>query len=95
MKINITAKHMALTEPLREFTLEKFDKILHHFPNITSIQVIFDVVKLTQMAEATIHVPNHQIHAKSESEDLYSAIDLLVDKLYKQAIKHKEKDGHH
>lgn len=95
MKINITAKHMALTEPLREFTEEKFDKILHHFPNITSIQVTFDVIKLSQIAEATIHVPNHQIHAKSESEDLYSAIDLLTDKLYKQIIKHKQKDGHH
>lgn len=95
MNINITGKNIQITDALREFTNAKFDKILNHFPIITSIQVTFDIVKLTQIAEATLHIPGHQIHAKAESEELYAAIDLLIDKLNKQIIKHKQKDSHH
>ena len=95
MNINITGKHVELTDALRDFTHEKFDKILTHFPNITSIHVVFEVVKTTQAAEATVHIPGHQVYAKSEAADLYSAIDLLIDKLYKQIMKHKGKDSHH
>jgi putative sigma-54 modulation protein len=58
---------------------------------ITSVHVVFDVEKLTQIAEATILVTKGEVHARSESEDLYSAIDLLVDKLDRQLLKHKEK----
>jgi putative sigma-54 modulation protein len=95
MKINITGKNIQITEPLREFTIAKFDKLLKHYSSITSIQVIFDVVKLVQVAEATLHIPNHQIHAKAEAEKMYAAIDLLIDKLNAQLIKHKQKDSQH
>ncbi len=95
MKINITGKHIAVTESIREYTETKLNKILDTFPHITSIYVSFDVIKVTQIAEATLHIPHHQIHAKAKSEDLYAAIDLLEDKLNKQLIKHKQKDGHH
>lgn len=93
MNINITGRNVELTDALRQFTTEKFNKIIEHFPMITSINVVFGIEKVMQIAEATLHIPNHQIHAKSESEDLYAAIDLLVDKVNKQIIKHKEKDA--
>jgi len=91
MQINITGHRMDVTPALRAFTEEKFDRLERHFDHITSINVVFDVEKLRQIAEATIFVAKGELHASSESEDMYAAIDTLVDKLNRQLIKHKEK----
>ena len=86
---------MEVTTALRTFAQEKFDKLERHFDKITAINVIFDVEKLRQIAEATILVNKAELHASSESEDMYTAIDILVDKLDRQLIKHKEKMRDH
>ena len=91
MQINLTGHRMEITPALRTFTQEKFDKLERHFDKITAINVIFDVEKLRQIAEATILVAKGELHTSSESEDMYTAIDILVDKLDRQLIKHKEK----
>ena len=80
-----------MTDALRTFTEEKFEKLERHFDHITNINVVFDVEKLRQIAEATILVTKGEVHASAESEDMYAAIDSLVDKLNRQLIKHKEK----
>ncbi len=95
MQINITGHRMDVTPALRAFTEEKFDKLERHFDHITTINVVFDVEKLRQIAEATVFVAKGELHASSESEDMYAAIDLLVDKLNRQLIKHKEKIQEH
>jgi len=95
MQINFTGHRMEVTPALRTFTEEKFDKLERHFDKITAIHVVFDVEKLRQIAEATILISKGELHASSESEDMYTAIDILVDKLDRQLIKHKEKTlGH-
>ncbi len=91
MQINFTGHRMEVTPALKTFTQEKFDKLERHFEKITSINVIFDVEKLRKIAEATILIAKGELHASSESEDMYTAIDILVDKLDRQLIKHKEK----
>ncbi|KTD03777.1 ribosome-associated, sigma 54 modulation protein [Legionella geestiana] len=95
MHINFTGHHLEITPPLKAYAQEKFDKLGKHFDKITSVNVVFDVSKLRQTAEATIHVARGDIHASSESDDLYSAIDLLVEKLDRQIIRHKEKMQDH
>lgn len=91
MQINITGHQMDITPALKTFTEEKFYKLERHFDKITAINVVFDVEKLRQIAEATILIAKGELHASAESEDMYSAIDGLVDKLDRQLIKHKEK----
>lgn len=95
MQINFTGHRMDVTPALKAFAQEKFDKLERHFDKITAINVIFDVEKLRQIAEATILVSKAELHASSESDDMYSAIDMLIDKLDKQLIKHKEKMKDH
>lgn len=95
MQINFTGHRMEVTPALKLFTQEKFDVLKRHFNNIPAINIIFDVEKLRQIAKATILISRGDIHAESESEDLYTAIDELVKKLDRQLIKHKEKNlGH-
>lgn len=95
MQINFTGHNMEITPALRQFAEEKFDKLERHFDKITSINVVFHIEKLRQIAEATILVHKAELHASAESDNLYTAIDLLMDKLDKQLIKHKEKMKDH
>ncbi len=95
MQINFTGHRLEITQALREFTISKFSKLSRHSDKITSINVVFDVEKLRQIAEATLHISKAEIHASSESDSMYSAIDSLVDKLDRQLIKHKEKMKNH
>lgn len=91
MQISITGHRIEVTPALRSFTEEKFHKLMRHYDKITATNVILDVEKLRHIAEANILVSKETIHASAESEDLYAAIDLLIDKLDRQLIKHKEK----
>jgi len=53
------------------------------------------VEKLAQKVEATLHVPGNDLHAACTDENMYSAIDMLTDKLDRQVLKHKEKNSDH
>jgi len=95
MQITISGHHVEVTPPLREYVLAKFDRLQRHFDQITNTDVTLTVEKLSQKAEATIHVSGADLFATAESEDMYAAIDLLADKLDRQLIKHKEKNLRH
>lgn len=95
MKIHFTGHHLDVTPALQAFTEEKFSKLENHFERITDIHVTFRVEKLVQMAEATIHLSKDDIHAHAESEDMYTSIDALVDKLNAQLLKYKGKHLDH
>lgn len=91
MNIQITGHQIDLTEAINNFVTEKFAKLVRHVERITDIVVVLGVEKLTQTAEATIHVPGDTIHAKADGNDVYNAVDILIDKLDKQLKKYKEK----
>ena len=55
------------------------------------MNIILSVEKLKQKAEATIHVSGKDLFVECDDENLYAAIDTLVDKLDRQVMKHKEK----
>jgi putative sigma-54 modulation protein len=55
------------------------------------VHVVLSVEKLQQKAEATMHMSGADVFADSVHEDMYAAIDALVDKLDRQVKKHKEK----
>ncbi len=91
MQINVSGHHVDVTPALRDYTTTKLTKLQRHFDHITNTSVTLSVEKLIQKAEASIHVAGADLFATCESEDMYTAIDLLIDKLDRQLIKHKEK----
>jgi putative sigma-54 modulation protein len=91
MQVNISGQHLEVTDTLRDYVNEKFERLARHFDKITNVQVIMQVEKLKQKIEATLHVAGGEVVANAEHEDMYAAIDLLADKLDRQLIKHKEK----
>jgi putative sigma-54 modulation protein len=90
MQINITGHHLDITPALRSYVQEKFVRLQRHFDHITNSHVILSVEKERQKAEATIHVNRGNLFAEVEHEDMYAAIDMLMDKLDRQLKKHKE-----
>ena len=95
MQININGHHIDLTDSMQDYVNSKFDKLERFFDQITNVQVILRVEKLRQIAEATLHVSQGEIHATAENDNMYAAIDELVDKLVRQLNKHKEKLSSH
>ena len=91
MQINLSGHHIEITDPMRDFVNSKFAKLERHFEQINNVQVTLTVEKLKQIAEAKLNVNGGEIFANSEHDDMYAAIDLLMDKLDRQLIKHKEK----
>lgn len=92
MNLHLTAHHLEITPAIRDYSTEKFDKIKRHFENVViDVNVIFSVEKLKQKAEATMHVSGKNLFVECEDENLYTAIDMLVDKLERQVRRHKEK----
>ena len=91
MQINLTGHHVDITDSLRGYVNEKFQRLERHFDEINNVHVVLTVEKLRQIAEAKMFVNGGEIFANSEDADMYASIDSLVDKLDRQVIKHKEK----
>ncbi len=91
MNLNLTGRHLEITPAIREHVLGKLDKVKRHFDNVIDINVILSVDKLVQKAEANVHVSGKNIFAETSDDNLYVAIDALVDSLDRQVLKHKGK----
>lgn len=95
MNLTISGHHIEVTPALREYVTEKLKRVGRHFDHIIGTEVILSVEKLQQKAEATLHASGAKLHAEMVADDMYAAIDLLIDKLDQQTRKHKEKTRDH
>lgn len=93
MQMNITARHDAkASSGIRERIMAKLHKNESHFDHITNIQVTIDKDGKHDIAEATLHLDTgHEIFAKADGENMYSAIDALSSKIETQLQKAKSK----
>ncbi len=91
MQLNVSGHHLVVTDSLRGYVETKIEKIERHFDLVSDVHCILTVEKLQHKAEATISVNGGTIYADAIEEDMYAAIDGLVDKLDRRVRKHKEK----
>ena len=95
MNLHITGHHVQITPAIRDYLSAKMERVTKHFDHVIDVNVIMSVAKLRQKVEATVHVRGRDIFCESTEEDLYAAIDTLIDKLDRTIIKHKEKGLSH
>ena len=96
MQINITGHHLKVTLALKNYIEKKFQRLSRHFDHVINVHVILTVEKIVHRAEASLQVSGNKIFADASNEGMYAAVDLLVDKLDRQIVKHKEKlKDHH
>lgn len=91
MNLSVSGHHLEITPAIRGYVNGKLGRIKRHFDQVIDVHVILSVDKLRQKAEVTLHVRGKDIHCESEEQDLYAAIDLLVDKLDRQVLRYKDK----
>lgn len=102
MNLTISGHHVDVSPALREYVLTKLDRVTRHFDQVVDVNVILCVERLRekerrQRAEVTLHTKGKDIFCESSHEDLYAAIDQLMDKLDRQVVRHKDRvqDHHH
>ena len=102
MNLTISGHHLEVSPALREYVQVKLDRVTRHFDQVVDVSVLLSVEKLKekerrQKAEVTLRVKGRDIFVEHAHEDLYAAIDQLMDKLDRQVVRHKDKlqDHHH
>lgn len=91
MQTSITFKNLDSSDALKTYVqkkLNRFDKLLD---NPAEVNVVLSVEKIRHIAEINLASDRLNIHAKEETESMYSSIDMIVDKLKKQINKSKQK----
>jgi len=91
MNLHLTGHHLEITPSIREYVSGKLERITHHFDHVSDVNVILTVEKLRHKVEAGVHLLGKDIFCESADNDMYAAIDSLIDKLDRTIIKHKEK----
>ncbi len=97
MQLEVSGQNIEVTQALRAYVSEKTERLERHFDNLISAHFVLRLEKLEHTAEATIGVGGRTkpIHADAAAEDMYAAIDALIDKLDRQVRRHKDKVTDH
>lgn len=91
MQTSVTFKNLDSSDTLRSYVQEKLDRFDRLLDNPAEANVVLSVEKFRHMAEINIIGDRLTINGKEETIDMYSAIDMVLDKLEKQIKKNKQK----
>ena len=91
MDITVTFRHVDSTESLKEYAEEKLSKIDKYFDYPVEAHVVLTAEKFRRIADITLNVNGAVIKADEETEDMYSAIDQVMDKIEIQVKRYRDK----
>lgn len=96
MNLTISGHHLEITPAMRGYVTSKLERITRHFDQVVDVTVRLAVENQKekdrrQHAECSIRVKGNDLFAESSHEDLYAAVDELMDKLDRQVVRHKDK----
>lgn len=93
MNFNIRGENIEVTGAIREYLEKKISKLGRYFETTpaSDVHVNLSVYNDEQRIEVTIPMPNLLLRGEEKHNDLYAAIDLVVDKLERQIRKYKTK----
>jgi len=91
MQITITDDGIKVTDALKQYILDKFKRLERITHKTTAIHITLSLENLDQVAKALVHTHGTEFYASAENENLYSAIDNLIDRIEQQINKHKQK----
>ena len=95
MNLSITGHHLDVTPAIREYIQTKIARVTQHFDHVIDTQVMLSVEPLKHRAEITMHVRGKDIHCEALEENLYAAIDVLIDKVDRKVIQYKTRTQNH
>jgi len=92
MNTNISFRHMDSSPALRDYATRKLNRVVDKYVNgKVDADVVMSVEKFRHIVNFTVQIKNLTVKCDSSSEDMYSSIDLAMDKLERQLRRHKER----
>ena len=92
MQVSVVGRHIEVTDALKQYATEKFSRLEKYLPKTVQAVITLSVVKkVHHIAEAAIKSNGVLIQASEETEEMYSAIDLLIEKIERRVRRYKER----
>jgi len=91
MQLSVTFRHMEPSDALKEYAYDKISRIEKYFDSVMDAQVVLSVEKFRHTADVSITSDRLKIKGQGQTEDMYSAIDMVIDKMERQAKRYREK----
>lgn len=91
MQVSFTARHMDISDSLKQYTLEKMDKLQKYMENIVDADVTFCIEKYRHKVEVKMKSHSGHVTGTEVSNDMYQSIDRVFDKLEKQLRRRKDR----
>lgn len=91
MQITTTFRHMESSEALKSYAEEKLGRVQKYIDEPIVAQVFLTVEKIRHIAEITINAKGITIKASEETNDMYAALDAVIDKIERQMRRYKER----
>ena len=91
METTVTFRHMEPTESLRTYAEEKISKVEKYLDFPVEAHIVLGVEKFRHLADVTLSLNGTLIKGVEETEDMYSAIDQVMDKVEKQVKRYRSK----
>lgn len=95
MQVSVTFRSMESKEVWREYVQEKISKLKKYLDYPLEAGVVLTTEKHRQIAEVNLVANRLTLNAREETEDMFSAIDGVMEKLERQLLKYKEKIKRH
>jgi putative sigma-54 modulation protein len=87
MSIDITGRHIEITEPIRKFATDRVDRLRGGIDAVQEVHFILTVEKHQRhIAELNLKTRRDFYHAEEVSTDMYTSIAAAVDKVEKQSL---------
>jgi putative sigma-54 modulation protein len=95
MQITTTFRHLEPSDALKSYAEEKLERIKKYIDEPVVAQVFMTVEKIRHCAEVTLNAKGITIKASEETNDMYAAVDAVVDKIERQLRRYKERIKDH
>jgi putative sigma-54 modulation protein len=95
MQVSVTFRNMESRETVRQYAQEKISKLKKYSDTPIEANAVLIVEKHRHIADMNLIVNGVTINAREETEDMFSAIDRVVEKLERQVLKYKGKIKNH
>jgi putative sigma-54 modulation protein len=93
MQVSVTFRHMPPSPALRDYAAEKVSHVVEKYVRSGELEahVVLSIERYWHIADFTIGFAGMRVKAEERSEDMYSSIDLAMDKVERQVRRYKEK----